>query len=344
MGETIFFFCSWFLWRVFFARRRTPANPRAILVVKLDHIGDGILALPALDNLRLAYPDSRIDLLCARWNRAAFATTRSVNRVMEFNPRTFRRTGIWDRASRFWEVFMALRGQYDMVVTLRGVWMTLLLAQGVWLDRGAARLEMRLRRARLPEHETDITLSVLEFAGIPTPRRAPLYPISKEAEEQADDLLERLGVPVGMPLVAVHAGSPVPEKRWVGSRYATLINRLSERGAHVVLLGSADESAIVDEVRLTVTHPTTNLTGKTSFPQLAAVLKRCACFVGNDSAPMHLSAAVGTPTLGLFFSSDPRRFGPRGNYVHILRATHPRLLTAGEVLKELDSWRTPVSR
>ncbi|MBM3214176.1 glycosyltransferase family 9 protein [Candidatus Poribacteria bacterium] len=332
MGERLLFLVSWLLWRIAFAHRRLPEHPRAILVVKLDHLGDAILATPVLTNLRRHFPDARIDLLCARWNRPAFAVNPNVNRILELNPRTFRRSGPRDRFGRVRQALLALRGSHDIVITLRGTGSCLLLAKGFWLDRGAVRVDAALRRRPKPIHEADIMLSLLESAGITVRTREPQFFIPDDTEP-ASEALARFGVPTDLPIVAMHVGSPVPEKRWVPRRYAGLANRLIQDGMRVLLLGTAAEEAMSAEVLRDITGSAHDLTGKTSLALTARLLSSCAAFVGNDSAPMHLAAALGTPTLGLFFASDPTRFGPRGSCARFLSASDPRALTVDDVYR-----------
>lgn len=333
MNEWAFFVISWLLWRVGWGRRPLPERPRTILVIKLDHLGDALLATPALANLHRFYPDARLDVLCARWNRPVFATNPNVHRLLEFSPRTFRREGPRDRFGRVFQAFLALRNQYDLVVTLRGTWMTLLLAHGCWLDRGVTRIESRLRRQPLPRHETDITLSILEHAGIPIRTRSPEYEPPKDADSSLHELCKQVGLPEDESWVAFHVGSPVEEKRWLPERFAALASRLTEAGYRVILVGSAAEIPLSETVQREATVPLWNLTGKTSFGVTAAFLSRCVGFIGNDSAPMHLAATLGTPTLGLFFASDPERFGPRGPRVRVLSARSPQALSVETVWK-----------
>ena len=345
MREYLYFLTGWCLWRLRFCRRVRPVDARSILVVRLDHLGDGILSSPVLSNLHAAYPNARIDVLCARWNRAAFVTNPHVSRILELNPSTFRRPGeVFDRAGRFWQATAALRDSYQIVVTLRGTWLTLLAAGGFWIDRGASRVESRLRGGAVGRHETDINLSLLESAGIPTPVRIPEYAVPAECAAEVDDLFERLGVPTERALIACHVGSPVVRKRWPAPRFATLIERLAQQGAHVLLVGSVADEPFVEEVQSICHATTTSLVGRASLPQLAAVLRRCACFVGNDSAPMHLAASVGIPTVGLFFASDPERFGPRGLMTRVAKARSARDLSVDAVMDVIGDVWEPASR
>ncbi len=336
MSERIFFLLSWILWRVVFARRAIPTDPRAILVIKLDHIGDGILITPVFENLRRRFPNARIDLLCARWNRPAFVGNPHIGRMLEFNPRTFRRDGRpCDAAARKWRALAALRGEYALTLTLRGTWLTFLLARGCWLDSGALRVHARLTGRHPPAHETDTALALLERLGVDVPERVPVYYPSEGDTAAVSDLFYRIGITDDRRLVALHVGSPVASKRWVLSRYARLADRLDGAGYTVLLVGVLTEEPLMDEVQKFAKSTPMSLAGKTTFPQTAALLARCQGFVGNDSAPNHLAAAVGVPSVGLYFKTDPVRFGARGRHVRVLTARDPRTLDVEDVYAAL---------
>ena len=332
MIERLFFLVSWVMWRVVFCRRAVPGNPRAILVIKLDHIGDGILATPVFENLRRRFPDARIDLLCARWNRAAFVGNPHIGRMLEFNPRTFRRDGRpCDAAARKWRALAAMRGQYDLTLSLRGTWLTLLLACGCWVDRGALRVATRRSGARPPAHETDAALALLEHLGVEAPHRLPAYYTSVTDGAAVTDLLARLRIPEEARLVALHVGSPVAAKRWMPMRFARLGDRLVDAGYVVVLVGAIMEEPLSADVQELAQSRLIGMAGMTTFPQTAALLARCCGFVGNDSAPNHLAAAVGAPAVGLYFKTDPVRFGARGRHARLLTARDPRSMEVDAV-------------
>jgi ADP-heptose:LPS heptosyltransferase len=336
MMERLFFAASWVLWRLVFARRSIPAAPRCILVIKLDHIGDGILVTPVFENLRRCYPNARIDLLCARWNRAAFVGNPHIDRMMEFNPRTFRRDGRpCDAAARKWRALEAMRGQYDLTLTLRGTWLTLLLACRCWVDRGALRIDARLSGRRPPAHETDAALALLERVGLDAPQRLPAYYCADADSAAVADLLSRLGILDGERLVALHVGSPVTAKRWMPMRFARLADRLADAGYTTLLVGAVVEEPLIVEVQELAESQPVGLAGKTTFSQTAALLARCHGFVGNDSAPKHLAAAVGIPTVGMYFRTDPVRFGARGRHVRLLTARDPRTMEVDDVYAAL---------
>ena len=347
MNERLLMGASWLLSRLLFSRRPLPDAPRAVLVAQLDHIGDAVLAEPMLATLRRLYPNARIDVLCARWNRAVFERSPHIQRILQMNPRAFRRGGPPpDSPIKTWRALSALRGEYDLTVCVRGTWLTLLLAKGCWIDRGADRLEMKLRRQKPPDHAADAALRMLESRGAAAARRIPRFPFSEEEAEAAERLLQHAakgavehavkGAPSERPIAALHVGTPVPSKRWPLAKFAALAAALDAQGMTPALVGSRDEEPLAQEVARMSRAPALNFAGRTTLGQLAALLSRCIGFVGNDSAPMHIAAAVGVPTVGLFFASDPMRFGPRGAHASALRASSPHALDASAALEELN--------
>lgn len=92
-----------------------------------------------------------------------------------------------------------------------------------------------------------------------------------------------------------------------------LADALIERyGVKIIFVGGPGDEDVVKEVMSEMNTPSINLVGKTTFTQLAAVFKHCHLFIGGDSGPLHIAAAVGTPTIGIFGPSDPKLVAPRG--------------------------------
>lgn len=103
-------------------------------------------------------------------------------------------------------------------------------------------------------------------------------------------------------------------KRWPLERYHEIVYKLvNERNAHILLIGGPDDKALTSALLDGLDVPAgtiTNLAGKTSFGELAAYIEASALFIGNDSSPMHLAAAVGTPVIAIFGPTSPQEYGP----------------------------------
>jgi len=112
------------------------------------------------------------------------------------------------------------------------------------------------------------------------------------------------------PMVALHPGARDGRRRWPAEHFATVGDGLAERGARVVVTGSAGERSVVDAVRDRMRHPATSLAGELSLGGLAALYARCAVVVSNDTGPRHLAAAVGAPTVGVYWCGTLVNYGP----------------------------------
>ena len=330
ISETLTLIVSAAVQRLFY---RTPLPkdfiPKRILVVKLDHLGDVLLATPVFSNLRQTYPDAELHALTGAWSRVVLERHPDVNKVLEYNSPVFCRTGTPTSLTETLQLYKQLcHEKYDLLVALRSDWRTvcfaLLQVTPKRLDRAALQVANKLGSPQFTgTHETTRNLDVLQKAGIPTPIQITTFSVEEEDEKWASDFLEGLHIDRERPLIAIHPGSPVPIKRWKPERYAELADWLiARKRAEILFVGVKDEIPIITEIQGLMRAETNNIAGKTDITQLASILHTCNMFIGNDSGPMHLAAAVGTRTIGLYGPGDPTRFGPVGTMCQtILRKT-----------------------
>ncbi|MGH9394544.1 MAG: lipopolysaccharide heptosyltransferase II [Terriglobales bacterium] len=178
----------------------------------------------------------------------------------------------------------------------------------------------------LPGHEAFYYLELLRRAGYierlpaeaPGALRVPLVPPAAAVAAWR----ERLGPP---PRVALHVGASFgTAKRWLPERFAELGGSLAERGWDVVLVGSPADRELARAVRMSAPRPQRlrNLAGETTLPELVALLAAVDVLVANDSGPMHVAAAVGTPVVALFGSTNERETYPlaQAGKLHLLKA------------------------
>ncbi len=146
-----------------------------------------------------------------------------------------------------------------------------------------------------------------------------------EARRRAETLLEECGAEAGRPRVALNPGAFYgPAKRWFADRYALLADALiEEAGVQVLLIGSAGEKRLAEEIRGQMRRPPVLLTGKTDLTALLGVLKSCRLLITNDSGPMHLAAALDVPQVALFGSTDAVATGPLGPRARVVQEPVP---------------------
>ncbi|MBU0859019.1 MAG: glycosyltransferase family 9 protein, partial [Alphaproteobacteria bacterium] len=125
-----------------------------------------------------------------------------------------------------------------------------------------------------------------------------------------------------------------PEKRW--PHYAALATQIAAHGFQPVILGSADESALAEQI-IAAAPTALNLCGRTQLTDIPALARHAAAAVGNDTGPMHMIAPTGCPALVLFSAhSDPQRHAPRGAHVETLQSPHLQDLTVTQVFKKME--------
>ena len=328
MSEILLFVLSALVTQVVNAmgRVRGRAEPRRILVVKLDHLGDVVLATPVLRALRDRYPGATIDVLLHPASVAAVAHHPGVTRVLTYRSPRFARGGPADGLSRLREI---AREGYDTLVELRGDGRTLLLpfltGARRRVDRGSVRIGHRLRRRTGSGgtlHEVDCNLEIVRSLLDGRMPDHPRVEVHAGAEARASMLgkLGERGIPLDARLVVIHPGAAWRPRAWRPERFGAVADWiLGHYDAEVLLVGSEDERDVEDAVRRSMKEERVHaLAGGLTLDELTALLADAALFIGNDSGPAHLAAASGAPVIALFGPQDPCRFGPRSERAQVL--------------------------
>ena len=310
-----------------FYRNRIPKDfiPNRILVIKLDHIGDVLLSTPVFSNLKKTYPDSEIHALTGKWSQVILENNPNVTQVLEYNSPTFTRTGRPTFLPDAIRLYKFLRHQkYDLLIDLRGdwrtVWFALFRLTSKRLCRAYYQITNKLGFNKFSgTHETTRNLDVLNKADIQTPITDTSFSITKENSDWTIQFLTEHEVNLQLPIIAIHPGSPIAIKRWKPENFAELADWLiNNKRAQILFIGVNEEIQIIQKIQELMTGESHNIGGLTTLPQLASVLQQSKLFIGNDSGPMHLAAAVGVQTIGLFGPGNPNRFGPVGDKCHYI--------------------------
>jgi ADP-heptose:LPS heptosyltransferase len=319
--EYITLILSFFVSVIFYRKKRLNSSEiHRIAVIKLDHIGDVILSIPALASLRASFPTAHISIVLNPSSRAVAELIAYIDEILCYNPRFFDRTGtskMFDFTGGINFARSMRRLRFDLIVELRGSFASLFYAlignASYRIDRGTYLVNRKLGKIEAPpEHEALINLGILNRAGINTePEKLPLA-LSREDIEIANSLLSKCYESNSF-IIAVHPGGPNRLKRWDTGMYIKLIGQLiNEYNACIVLVGGKGDQDAVEDIIASVSERVLNVSGQTTPGQLAAILHKVVLFIGNDSGPMHLAAACGTKVIGLFGPTSPQRFGPYG--------------------------------
>jgi heptosyltransferase-2 len=172
-------------------------------------------------------------------------------------------------------------------------------------------------------HIADEFAEVARAAGA-SPQGVPRLAVPAQTLDAARAALRAAGVRDGAPVLAIAAGAAFgPAKRWFADRFADVASRAASAGAAPVLVGSAADRDVAADLARAASAPLVDLTGRTSLPLLAGILATARVVLSNDSGPMHLAAAVGTPVVALFGSTNPSWTAPLGAGHEILRYPMP---------------------
>jgi len=291
-----------------------------ILVLKLRYLGDVLLATPVLRALRERVPHAKVTMAVSAGTEAVLKWNPHINDVIVVG-----RTGIGTQL----DLLRRLRRQkFDCVIDLTDGDRSAILA---WATGAAVRVGVNeehrwrgllytnvARRSPDSRHRIDQDLDVLRALGVDPILTPPVLKTSGSDDEEATRLLRTLdsgldASPVNRPLVMLQPGARYWFKAWPAERFAELADRLTVRfDCRVLIGGDHHERELAETIQKQARSRPIVVAGRTTILQHAALIKRCALFVGNDNGPMHMAAALGTPVVALFGPSDPAEWGPRG--------------------------------
>ncbi|MBE3033264.1 MAG: glycosyltransferase family 9 protein [Actinobacteria bacterium] len=314
-------------------RRHPPAAPGRILLVRLERIGDLLMTLAAIGDVRRLVPEAEIDLVVGTWNAALAKTIRGVTRVRTLDAAWLAREegglGLASlaRAARAWRA-----DHYDLAINFEpDIRSNLLVAMsgarwtaGYRSGGGGALLDLALDYDN-SAHTTDNARRLVARAlGAPESRSAPPAAPIVIPEAARAEAARRIAGARG-PLVGLHASGGRAVKQWDVDRFAEVARRLvAERGATIVLTGSAGDRPLVDRLKRELpADRAIDVSGALDLVELAALVAELDLLVTGDTGPMHIAAAMATPIVAVFGPSDPARYGPRGPLDRIVRVDLP---------------------
>jgi len=308
---------------------------RRILVIKLRHHGDVLLASPVFSALKRHFPQAGIDALVFEDTAAMLTLHPAIDEVHVVDHR-WQKQGWLQRWAKEWHLFKMLRaGDYDLIVHLtdhvRGAWMARLL--GAHWAVGPNRQGQRWRdsfthrynhpRAAL-RHMVESNLDALRRIGIyPKPEERRLILVAgSEAEMRVAAKLRELGLEKKK-FIQIHPASRWAFKCWPAGHMARLIEGLQANGQTVLLTAapSRDEQVLIEAIQQRLTTPALSLAGGLTIKEMAALSASARLFIGVDSAPMHIAAAMRTPVVALFGPSSEKQWGPWGVPCRVLAGT-----------------------
>jgi ADP-heptose:LPS heptosyltransferase len=267
-----------------------------ILFITATRIGDAVLSSGLIELLSEQIPNARFTIVAGPLAAPLFAHVPGLDRVIVMEKGKGK--GHWFKLWR-----QVRHRKWGLVVDLRGS------ATALFLRRDKRAIWKKVPGP--PVHKVVDAARTLKLEGDPP---APHLYITPEVQALADELLVGEG-----PILAVGPASNWIGKVWPIERFTQTAAQLLDKdgpmaGGRLLILGGPEDTRMVEELRMASARGRTiDLTGKVDLLTAYACLKRARLFIGNDSGLMHIAAAAGAPTLGLFGPSDERRYGPWGD-------------------------------
>ncbi len=288
--------------------------PKTILVRMPNWIGDLVMATPVLTDLRNAFPNASITAMCRRpicellkedaSIDELFCFTKPENKFLRREPRDI--------------IAKIEQGKFDTVILL-----TNSFSSAWWCRLGKIPRRIgypdHFRRLLLTDpvprpkekmHQVDLYKRLLEPLGVERSKTCPRLFVTETEVSESKELLYQRGYSKGKRLIGINPGAAYGSaKCWPPERFRALAVDLLTEG-FVVFFGDSSTLGLVKEICKGLPPNVINLAGVTSLRELACIIKDCDLLITNDSGPMHVADAFGTPLIALFGSTDEEKTGP----------------------------------
>lgn len=303
-------------------------NPDKILIIDFGQLGDVVLSLPALREIRKRFPSAHLTVAAGKSAAEVVRLANCANEILAVDRVALRDGSKLASLVRLFKLIKQVRSaHYDFVIDLHSLSETNVLG---FLSGAPKRLYSRrpprsldflanfeprppIEEDHRKRHLVDRYLDVLLPLGVSGADRQPRITTHILDDAVIAKLLGKSNADSGSPLVGIFPGAGHPTKRWPLQKFAELADYLVRNdGVRVILFLGPEEAAISREVKKKFPANTIIL-DKLTIPQLAAAQARLAVFIANDTGPMHIAAAVGTPVVVLMPKRAPKTYLPIGD-------------------------------
>jgi heptosyltransferase-2 len=301
-------------------------HPKNIIVRLPNWIGDLVMATPVLTDLRKAYPDAHITAMCRVPLCELLQHDSQINELFCFS----KASGFGRRSEKRNIIEKLRKGKYDLGILLTHSFSS---AWWFWQGRVTRRLGYECNGRKLlltdsislPEniqnqHLVNTYKMLLLPLGIPLSDTAPKIFLTEKEVDEARTLLSQHGVTKDHLIVGINPGANYGSaKCWLPERFRAVTQRLLlDKDVYVVYFGDQVTTSLVKEICQGLSNRVINLAGLTSLRELASLISVCDVLLTNDSGPMHIADALGTPVVALFGSTSEIVTGPyrNGKVIH----------------------------
>ena len=284
-------------------------EPKRILIVRTDRLGDVILSTPVIENLRSRFPKSHIAFMCRPYTKDAIEGNPYLNEVIIYDKYsqhkglggTIRFVKLLRKKQFDWAIILHPTNRSHLVTFLAGIPMRI-----GWNKDMSFLLTKRVPHTKQQgkKHEMEYTLDILRELNIPVVSKNLYFPISPQAKKKVDEILNLYGIEKEERFVVVHPSASCPSKRWPDENFSELVSMIKDHlNLNVIVIAAPTEKQhgqkIIEE------NDVVDIRGKLPIAQVGALLKKSSLFISNDSGPVHIAASLKIPVISIFGRKDP---------------------------------------
>jgi ADP-heptose:LPS heptosyltransferase len=329
-----------------------PGIKKILVIRQDDRIGNLILTTPLLLSLRKCFPQAKISFLSSSVSSELFSGSKLMDELLVLQKKRYIRNPF----AFISQILSLRRKSFDLAFDCsdenhlsfsHGMWVYLSGAKyriGHKREKSDLFLNIEVPQVNYTRHAIDMHLDLLRFLVPGVSEEVPFLEVKTQEKEYITNYLKKMGIADDDFLVGVNLGG-TGQKRWEIKNFIELGKWLEEKeNVKAIYIWGPEERELVKSLDVSGV-----LSEILPLPKLSALLQRCNLFISSDSGIMHLATAVGTPTLAIFISSDPVKFGPKGNENKIMGKIGGKielkevLEEARGMVKELSSMKHSVA-
>lgn len=280
-----------------------------ILIIKLWALGDSVVLLPSIKAIREKYSNAKIDVLCHKRNKDVFSGNKYVDEVIEFN---------------IFSIFKMFR-KYDICIDTEP-YLNASAIIAFWTAKFRIGFSHGIRsfsynkrilfnkKQHMVKNYIDM-INMLEIKVDINLNKLVKLNYSQNDKKKIDELLRKNNIIRTDYIIGICPGvaESVKSRMWPKENFAELSSKIIKNiNAKIIFIDSFSNKEIVDEIVGKIDYPVVNLAGKTSIKELFYLIEKCDIFISNDTGSMHIAAAQGVKTIGLFGPNTPKLWGPYG--------------------------------
>jgi len=328
-------------------KKINPLDAPRILITRTDRIGDLVLTTPLFKALREKFPKAWIAALVFLEHREIVQGNPYLDEVILYDKKG-NESGLWGQF-RFSQKLRSKK--FDVVIHAHG---TNRMHLATWFAGIPVRIgyDRRAPWALTQVHpynkkeglkqEAEYLFDVLDPLGVAAPREIEtFFSVSDRAARSLESLLSFHKVPRDLPWIVLNPSASDVTKMWPAERFAELMTRIGKERAYTFLaIGTTKDRTIIEKLKQNTRIPVFDLSGRLSLGMLGALLKRSGLLVSNDSGPVHIATAVGTPVVSIFGRYEPglgpKRWQPLGKKSRVVAKDVSHIPSAEQKFTYID--------